>query len=505
MAVFASVLLTNLFAIVVALVVITIAFYKWKYVHWKMKGIPYLDPSIPFGNITNPFKENKQLNVEFANWYARLKSMKHRYGGVFMLFNPILLVTDVELVKNILTKDFANFMDHGFYTNERDDPLSVNLLSLEGQKWRNLRVKLTPTFTSGKMKMMFQPVVDCSNIMANAILSYSNNQQPVNIKEVFSCFTTDVIGHCAFGVECNSFTDEEGTFRVRGKLATETTVEENLKNLVIFAFPDLAKMLRLAITKKKVTQFFLKLVEDTVSYREKNNVRRNDFMQLLIDIRNSEENGEAMSIRDLAAQVFIFFIGGFETSSTTATFCLYEISRDLEIQDKLRDEVNEVLDKFGGKLTYDAIHEMKYMEQVVDETLRKYPPLSIMFRICTKDYQIPDSNVVINKGERVAISSLGLHRDPEYFPEPEKFDPERFNPENKSKIHPFSYIPFGEGPRICIGLRFGKMQTKVGLATLLRNFRFTLNPKTNDPLVMDPAHFLLSAKDGVWLDVEKIG
>ncbi|KAI7815424.1 cytochrome p450, partial [Rhyzopertha dominica] len=356
-----------------------------------------------------------------------------------------------------------------------------------------------------KMKMMFQPVVDCSNIMANAILSYSNNQQPVNIKEVFSCFTTDVIGHCAFGVECNSFTDEEGTFRVHGKLATETTVEENLKNLVIFAFPDLAKMLRLAITKKKVTQFFLKLVEDTVSYREKNNVRRNDFMQLLIDIRNSEENGEAMSIRDLAAQVFIFFIGGFETSSTTATFCLYEISRDLEIQDKLRDEVNEVLDKFGGKLTYDAIHEMKYMEQVVDETLRKYPPVSVMFRICTKDYQIPDSNVVINKGERVAISSLGLHRDPEYFPEPEKFDPERFIPENKSKIHPFSYIPFGEGPRICIGLRFGKMQTKVGLATLLRNFRFTLNPKTNDPLVMDPAHFLLSAKDGVWLDVEKIG
>lgn len=74
-----------------------------------------------------------------------------------------------------------------------------------------------------------------------------------------------------------------------------------------------------------------------------------------------------------------------------------------------------------------------------------------MFRICTKDYQIPDSNVVINKGERVAISSLGLHRDPEYFPEPEKFDPERFIPENKSKIHPFSYIPFGEGPRICIG------------------------------------------------------
>lgn len=87
----------------------------------------------------------------------------------------------------------------------------------------------------------------------------------------------------------------------------------------------------------------------------------------------------------------------------------------------------------------------------VPETMRKYPPAPVYLRKCTKTYQVPDTNVIIEKGLSVLIPAYGLHRDPEYFPNPEKFDPERFSKENKSKIWDYTYIPFGDGPRICIG------------------------------------------------------
>ncbi|KAB0795913.1 hypothetical protein PPYR_09974 [Photinus pyralis] len=104
----------------------------------------------------------------------------------------------------------------------------------------------------------------------------------------------------------------------------------------------------------------------------------------------------------------------------------------------------------------------------------------------------------------VLISVLGLHRDPEYFKDPEKFDPERFSDENKLDITPFTYIPFGEGPRLCIGMRFGMMQTKVGLACLLRNYSFSVSSRTQTPFKWDKFSFILTTEQPIWLDVRKI-
>ncbi|RZC40782.1 p450 domain containing protein, partial [Asbolus verrucosus] len=111
---------------------------------------------------------------------------------------------------------------------------------------------------------------------------------------------------------------------------------------------------------------------------------------------------------------------------------------------------------------------------------------------------------VIQKGRRVIVPILGVHYDEEYYPDPHRFDPERFSEENKRTRHQYSHIPFGEGPRICIGMRFGLMQTKVGLVALLRNYRFTVNPKTVEPIKMAINSFILSADGGIWLDSHKI-
>lgn len=138
------------------------------------------------------------------------------------------------------------------------------------------------------------------------------------------------------------------------------------------------------------------------------------------------------------------------------------------------------------------------------ETLRKWPAVPVITRKCVKDYTFPDTNISVKEGTRILISTLGIQHDAEHWPEPYKFDPDRFSEENKQNIPDFAHIPFGEGPRLCIGMRFGVMQTKVGLTSVLRNYKVTLNQKTVNPLKMDIRSGIPSIEGGLWLNLEKL-
>ncbi|XP_044261647.1 probable cytochrome P450 6a23 [Tribolium madens] len=495
----------DLVGVSVAFLTILFAYFKWRYQYWGRKNVPFLPPTIPFGN-SNIFRRKENGAVRFKKFYDEMKSQGWKHGGLYTILTPSYLVIDLDYLKNIMTKDFEYFTDRGFYYNEKDDPLSAHLFAIGGQKWRNLRTKLTPTFTSGKMKQMFQTLIDCTPGLVDQIDSFCLEKESIDIKEVLGCFTTDIIGSCAFGLDFNTSKEKNSPFREYGRKAFVPTKFDIIKMILAMSFPRVARALRLTLTRKDVSDFFLNVVKDTVEYREKNNYRRKDFIQLLIDLREDEgqHDGKTLTIEEIAAQCFVFFIAGFETSSTTMTFVLYELSRRQDLQEKLRDEINTVLGKYDGHVTYEAIQEMKYMDQVINEALRMYPPVPILSRKCVKDYKIPDQDVIIDKDTTIFIPILGIHYDEEYYPEPEIFDPERFSEENKNSRHSYAHIPFGEGPRICIGMRFGLMQTKVGLATLLKNYKFTVGKKTQEPLKWKVASFVLAAEGEVWLDAEKL-
>ncbi|KAF2896689.1 hypothetical protein ILUMI_09486 [Ignelater luminosus] len=140
----------------------------------------------------------------------------------------------------------------------------------------------------------------------------------------------------------------------------------------------------------------------------------------------------------------------------------------------------------------------------INETSRKYPPISVRTRECTKSYKVPGTNLTLKKASAVFVPVLGIQSEPEYHAEPDKFDPKRFSPENNAKRHSAACIPFGDGSCACIGLRFGIMQTKFGLTTLLKYFRVTTYQKTKVPLQVNPQNFILSVREGVWLEAERI-
>ncbi|XP_032690860.1 cytochrome P450 6k1-like, partial [Odontomachus brunneus] len=152
---------------------------------------------------------------------------------------------------------------------------------------------------------------------------------------------------------------------------------------------------------------------------------------------------------DLVAQAAIFFSGGFETSSSTISFTLYELAVQPKIQDRLRKEILDAFKENNGKITYDMVLS-PYLHMVISETLRKYPILPMLDRETVQNYKVPNTDLVIEKDTPVFISLIDLHYNPEYFPDPDKFDPERFSEENFPKIPPCVYMPFGEDPRKCI-------------------------------------------------------
>ncbi|GJQ64933.1 putative heme binding protein [Trypoxylus dichotomus] len=408
----------------------------------------------------------------------------------------MLIIVDPAYNRHILVKDFHDFHFRGFYCNKKDQPISLNLVTSEGEDWRKLRIKFSPTFTTVKMKIMFDLMLEVTKAMEKYFEEHAARKVAINAEECAGYYTTDIVATCSFGMETNSFKDAAFSEVVKTLLHESTKFT---KMCFCIALPKLANFLGIPLFEKKGADYLCNLLNETVKNRAKSKIIRNDFLQIILELKreygisDSESNGHCL----------LFLLAGFETVGSIFTFALFELAVNEDIQDKLRVEVNEVLEKHGGNITYEAVNAMKYLEMIISEVLRKYPSVPILNRTSVTDATLPNTDLVIEKGTKIIIPVMGFHYDPEYFPNPDKFDPDRFSIENKPKIKPYTYIPFGEGPRGCLGERFAKQTLKVGLLAVIRRYRLKLNPRVKLPLEYRSTIALTPATD-ILIDVQQI-
>ncbi|XP_068082054.1 cytochrome P450 6k1-like [Anabrus simplex] len=258
-------------------------YFNGNFNYWKKKGVPYLKPEPFFGNLRDLTLLRTSTAEMFQKLYHEFEG--HPFAGLYQSRTPALLLRDPELIKIFLAKDFQHSQHRGFKLDEKRDPLTANIFTLGGPRWRILRTKLTPSFTSVKIKQMFHLMEECSETLQSFLLESAKRGEEVELKEVLAKFSTDIIGTCAFGIQSNSMTDPDSEFRKMGRKMFDPTIASALRKYMQLFLPTLAKILNVSIIGKEVTRFFTSVVKETVEYREKHGVMRNDFLQLLMQLR----------------------------------------------------------------------------------------------------------------------------------------------------------------------------------------------------------------------------
>lgn len=404
--------------------------------------------------------------------------------GMFEFRTPFVVLRDPQLVKQLAVKEFDHFTDHrSVITTDADPIFGKSLIALKGNEWRDMRATLSPAFTGSKMRLMFELVSECAKQMAVFINEETKAKgiQSYEMKEFFSRMSNDIIATCAFGIQVNSLKNQDNEFYTKGKeMMSFTKPLRLIKFLLFMAMPKLFGLLKIKLIPESLTGYFTNAIISAIAYREKNNIVRPDMINLLMEAKKGnlshqttehtdsegfatveesqigkQDGKKGLSEDEILAQCFLFFLAGFETVSVATSFLSYELAINPDVQEKLYQEIIETNEELGEKsLNYDTIQKMKYMDMVISEHLRKWPPAIATDRLCTKDIVLEYGEGLkykFNKGDYLMVPMIGFHHDPQYFPNPDKFDPERFSDENKHNIVPGTYLPFGVGPRNCIG------------------------------------------------------
>ncbi|XP_077285508.1 uncharacterized protein LOC143910785 [Arctopsyche grandis] len=522
---------------VIAFLIAVYYYGKKFYDHFKSTDVKHTKPSFPFlGSMTGLLLRKEDLYFFFKRIYDEYPD--ERYIGLFDNWRPLIMIRDLELIKQVGIKDFESFQDHrNFAPGSENDLFGSNLFVMKGERWKEMRAALSPAFTSSKMRNMFVFIEECAKNMAEYYINdkevNENGLVQIEVKDTMTRYTNDVIASAAFGIQVNSIKDRDNEFYKFGRLGSDFGGLQTLKFMGFMMFPKLMQFLNIPFTRPSVSKFFKSLIRDTIKNREDSGLIRHDLINLLMEAKKgtlvhdtTKESSEAgfatvqesvigqqkvvrkWNDDELAAQAFLFFIAGFETSATLITFLFYEIVRNPDVQKKLQEEIDDFMLKSEGKITYNDVQSLKYLDMTISETLRMWPPVAAVDRVCTKSFTLPPPNddskisYKIKTNDLIWIPIYGFLHDPKYFPDPEKFDPERFSDDNKSSIDPITYLPFGVGPRNCIGSRFALMEIKLIAFHILHKFNVVPTKETQIPIQFEKGSFQLKIKKGLLVGLQ---
>lgn len=488
----------NKIILILILISIVIYFYlKYKLSYWSRRGVKSPPTHLFFGNFKDTITFKKPPGVLLQDIYD-YADQNDKYIGFYILSKPALMLRDINLIKQIMVTDFYTFPDRMFGGKYEKDTVGLcNLLGINHPKWKYLRTKMTPSFTGGKIRNMVPLMLECCNSMLKFIDDKPANAdgwKELELKSLSSRYSTDVISSVAFGINTNSFHENDVAFWEAGQKILSGT-KRGIIVLIYFLLPEITPLIE--PLAKRPAEFFRHVFWDSMNAREITGNKRGDLIDSLLALKNGEQKPEfAFEGDNLLAQAVSFYVAGFEASSTAIAFVIYELALHPEYEKRLYDEIKDIADK--GELTMDSINEMSFLDAILEESLRLYPPLPIVDRVAVNDYKLPGTDLIIEKGTSIYVAINGVNRDSRYFSDPTTFNPLR-KKDDKNKLS--GSLAFGIGPRSCIGQRLGILITKIAIIQLVLHYKMFIKLEKGN--LLSPVTIFTNAADGVYVQFQK--
>uniref|UniRef100_A0A0N4ZZF4 Cytochrome P450 n=1 Tax=Parastrongyloides trichosuri TaxID=131310 RepID=A0A0N4ZZF4_PARTI len=499
--------------------------FEWEY-YWKNKNIPSPKGLFGIGHLIDIMKDFKECD-------NRWKEECGETYGLMLMGTPELLTTNLDLIREIYVKQFENFIDRESFSPESTDKdkslLTSGMFTKRGEAWRRIRNLCSPAFSSAKMKMFVTFFNQSADKTIEILEDYFKNNKEVDMKELCDGMTLDSIFKSIFGYKIDIQEDPDNIVRTYAKKFFNVDIK-NPSILILILFPYTCYLLRKYFDYHVGTQiehrFFKDLLSKCLERRrrklkchdsneapdffnvllhalEEDNKYKDSDEEISFEKATQKQKNKGMSEYEILGQGFLFLLSGYETTSTSIHFILFMLAYHQEYQDKCREEIFSALrGKDLNYIDYETVNKLDYLEQCIKEGLRMYPPAGRINRVCVNKTTV--NGIVFEPGTNVSVSIFNLHYDENVYLEPDVFNPERFSSEQKTLRDPLHYLPFGYGPRNCIGMRYAYLSMKVYLAKLLTKFIFvTCDKSTKLPIRID-SKGITKPSDKLILKVNKV-
>jgi len=379
-----------------------------------------------------------------------------------LLGKRIYFVNDAEYVKRILLDNVANYPKSHTYRNNLRPFLGDGLLLSEGDFWKRQRKLAQPAFHLRRLKALAATMAECAAELPRGW----RHGEVIDVMQAMNAVTMEIVARTLFGADVSADIAEVG--EAMGILQEETG---RVSLLAFFDLPEFVTRPRSRRFREAVATLDA-IVHRIVVARRASGETHDDLLSMLLEARD-EETGEGMTDRQLRDELVTLFLAGHETTAIALTWTFHLLSQNPRAEAILQGEVDAALGDLAAP-GFDDLERIPYARMVAEEAMRLYPPAYVFSRRAAAEdrlgpYRMP-------AGAHIVISPYALHRRPDYWPEPEQFWPERFAPGARTDRPKLAYLPFGGGPRVCIGNAFAMMEHAIVLAAVVRRWRLESIP-----------------------------
>ena len=430
--------------------------------------------------IRNPVRIFERYRDQFGPTFT------FHFGGA----KGAIVSTSPSFIQHVLKKNRDNYHKSDVQVRRMAEFQGQGLLNSHGEPWLRQRRFLSQGFRRSRLTALL-PMQEQVLEDSMARLDRQARQGPVDMYRLMVGFTFRLVGKSLFGSRMTDAEIEQITSAI-------TTIQGFIVRQIVQ--PYKIPWFRISGQSRRYQQMRIEADQIARDYIEARGqavgVEGGDLLELMLETPYPD-SGVTMSQEQMLIELLQLFVAGNETSTVALSWTLYLLAKHPHLIGEIRDEINAVLGE--GPITFAGLHRLQLTLRVLDEAMRLYPSFWMIDRVALEDDEI--DGIRIPAGLTVVPYIYGTHRNPDVWANPEAFDPSRFEPEAKKDRHPFAHIPFGGGPRICIGSNMAIMQMLLILAVFIRRYDFGL--ASADAVEIDPM-MVLHPKGAIEMNVRRV-